>query len=297
MHKFNYLLGTMRPPFLILTPACVSVGIGTAYWQTHHLNWGYILLVLLGAVASHICVNVFNEYFDFKTNLDAHTQRTPFSGGSGTLQTRPELGRAALALACLSFAIVAAVGIFFTVVRGWQLIPLGLLGLFLLVTYTPWLTRNPIACLLAPGLGFGVLMVMGVHFALTGSYSWTAFLASLTPTCLVSDLLLLNQFPDVEADRGIGRRHYPILIGRKASAIIYGVLLLTVYVSVVVGILLGLLPIFSALALLTVFIAWRTYRGSRLNAENIPGLVPSMGMNVVLNLLTPLLLAVGLIIG
>ena len=192
---------------------------------------------------------------------------------------------------------MAAIGIFFTLVQGWQLIPLGLIGLFLLVAYTPWLTRNPILCLLAPGLGFGILMVMGVHFAMTGTYTWTAFLASLTPTCLVSDLLLLNQFPDVEADRGIGRKHYPILIGRKTSAVIYGLLLLTVYVSIVAGILLGLLPLLSGLALLTVFIAWRTYRGSRLYAENIPALIPSMGMNVVLNLVTPVLLAIGLILG
>lgn len=41
-------------------------------------------------------------------------------------------------------------------------------------------------------------MVMGTHFALTGEYSATAGLASLVPFFLVSDLLLLNQFPDVE---------------------------------------------------------------------------------------------------
>jgi 1,4-dihydroxy-2-naphthoate polyprenyltransferase len=297
MNKAKYLIGPMRLPFVILTPACVSVGVATAYWQTHHLNVGYVFLVLIGGLASHICVNVFNEYFDYKTTLDARTERTPFSGGSGTLQARPELGRATLALACLSFLIVALVGVFFTVLRGWALLPLGILGLFLLVAYTPWLTRNPFTCLIAPGLGFGVLMVMGIHFALTGTYTWTAFLASLVPTCLVSNLLLLNQFPDVNADRSIGRKHYPILIGRKASSIIYGALLLLTYLSVIVGILLRLLPIYSGLALLTIFLAWRAFRGSRLNADNPPALIPFMGMNVVLNLLTPVLLTAGLFLG
>jgi 1,4-dihydroxy-2-naphthoate octaprenyltransferase len=297
MSTMKFLLGPMRLPFLLLTPACVVVGIGTAYWQTGRFNWLPILLVLIGALSAHISVNVFNEYFDFKSRLDARTQRTPFSGGSGTLQARPELEKATLALASLSFMITAAVGLFFVWLRGWQLLPLGIIGLLLLVTYTTWLTPNPILCLIAPGLGFGVLMVMGTHFALTGTYTWTAFVASLVPTFLVSNLLLLNQFPDVEADRSIGRKHFPIVIGNKASSTLYGVLLLLTYLSVILGIIFGLLPVWSALSLLTAFLAWRAYHGARQYSENIPALIPSMGINVILDLVTPVLLAIGLFIG
>jgi 1,4-dihydroxy-2-naphthoate octaprenyltransferase len=141
-----------------------------------------------------------------------------------------------------------------------------------------------------------VLMVMGTHFALTGTYTWTAFIASLVPTFLVSDLLLLNQFPDVEADRRVGRRNFPIVIGRVASAGIYGALLLMVYVSIGAGVVLGLLPVWSLLAVVTAAVAWKAYRGAKQNAENIPGLIPSMGMNVIVNLAAPILLAVGLFI-
>ncbi|MEW5871045.1 MAG: prenyltransferase [Chloroflexota bacterium] len=294
MNTFKTLLGTMRPPFLLLAPACVVVGIGTAYWQSGALHWGQVLLVLVGGLAAHITVNVFNEYFDFKSGLDAQTQRTPFSGGSGTLQAVPNLARATLVLACSALAITALVGLYFTWLRGWQLLPLGLLGLLLLVTYTIWWVNNPILCLVAPGLGFGVLMVMGTHFALTGAYTWTSFLASLTPTFLVSNLLLLNQFPDVEADRGIGRRHFPITIGRQASSSLYGLFLLLTYLSILAGVILGLLPPFCLLALLTAIIAWRAYQISRQSAEQIPALLPAMGMNVLINLATPLLLALGL---
>jgi 1,4-dihydroxy-2-naphthoate octaprenyltransferase len=297
MEKLKYLLGTMRPAFLTLPPVCVAVGVGTAYWETRTINLWQVLLVLIGAISAHICVNVFNEYFDYRSGLDAQTQRTPFSGGSGTLPARPDLEKATLALACISFAITALVGLYFVWLRGWQLLPLGIFGMFLLVAYTIWLAYNPITSLVAPGLGFGVLMVMGTHFALTGTYTWTAFIASLVPTFLVSNLLLLNQFPDVEADQSIGRRHYPITIGRTASSTIYGVLLLLTYLSVIVGVILLQLPIFSLLVLFSVPLAWRAYRGSRQNAVNIPALVPSMGVNVIINLVTPLLLAIGLFIG
>ena len=297
MSKMKLLFGPMRVPFLLLPPACVAVGAGTAYWQTQAISLPQILLILLGALSSHICVNVFNEYFDYKSGLDAQTQRTPFSGGSGTLQTNPEIVRGVLFLAIASLLITAAIGFYFVWLRGWLLLPLGILGILLLVTYTIWWAYNPILCLIAPGLGFGVFMVMGTHFCLTGSYSWISFVASLVPTFLVSDLLLLNQFPDVDADKSIGRKHFPITIGRQASAAIYGIFLLLTYVSVVVGVTFALLPRYSLLALLTIIPAWKAYRGAYQNAENIPALIPSMGLNVVINLTTPILLAVGLFIG
>ncbi|MBN1147113.1 MAG: prenyltransferase [Anaerolineales bacterium] len=297
MSTFKSLLGTMRIPFLILTPACVSVGVGTAFWQASTLNWLHVVWILIGALSAHIGVNVFNEYFDFKSGLDAKTQPTPFSGGSGTLPARPELEKPTLYLAVAAFTVTAAIGLYFTWLRGWQLLLVGIPGLLLLVTYTTWWVYNPILCLVAPGLGFGVAMVMGTHFALTGAYSWTAFVASLTPTFLVSNLLLLNQFPDVEADQSIGRKHFPITIGRKASSNLYGLFLLLTYISIIIGVILKLLPAPSLIALLTAILAWRAYQGARQNVENVPGLIPSMGMNVIINLATPVLLAIGIFLG
>jgi 1,4-dihydroxy-2-naphthoate octaprenyltransferase len=296
MNTIKPLFGSMRPPFLVLAPMCVAVGVGTAYWQNGQVNWLHALLIVIGAVSAHVSVNVFNEYFDFRSGLDAKTQRTPFSGGSGTLQAHPELAKQALALGWLTFAITAGVGAYFTVLRGWQLLPLGIFGLLLLVTYTIWWAYHPVLCLLAPGLGFGVLMVMGTHFALTGSYSLTSLMASLAPTFLVSDLLLLNQFPDAEADKTIGRRHFPITLGRKTSSRIYVAFLALSYLSIVLGVTLNLLPTWSLLGLLTGIFAIQAGSGALKHAENIPALIPSMGMNVIINLLTPLLVAVGLFI-
>lgn len=297
MNTFKSLLGTMRVPFLVLTPACVAVGVGTAYWQTGELNWFHVLLVLIGALSAHISVNAFNEYYDFKSGLDSRTIRTPFSGGSGTLPANPQMERATFWLAWISFFIVIAIGIYFVSLQGWPLIPIGVLGLILILFYTTVLVYHPILCLFAPGMGFGLLMVMGTHFALTGTYSWTAFVASLLPMFLVSNLLLLNQFPDVEADQSVGRRHFPMMLGRKVSSALYGLFLVFAYFSVIVGVLFGLLPSFSLAALLTAILAWRAYQGAQQNAENIPALFPSMGMNVIINLTTPVLLTVGLFIG
>ena len=290
------LLGPMRLPFLVLPPACVLLGIGTALWTKGEISVLHTVIAFVGALAAHISVNALNEYYDFKSGLDSRTVPTPFSGGSGTLQASPEAAPSAWVTGLATLALTALVGIYFLFVWGWALLPLGLLGLILVYTYTNWLTRSPLLCLIAPGLGFGTLMVMGTDFVLTGSYTWTAFVASLVPFFLVSNLLLLNQFPDAEADESVGRRHYPIVIGRRASSLIFGAFLLGTYLAIIIGWALDLLPVAALLGLLTVVIAVPLGLGAYRNADDLEKLMPSLGLNVLLIVLTPILVAVGLII-
>lgn len=291
------IFGPMRLPFLILTPACVLLGAATASWSGAEINLYYLVLAFVGAVASHISVNALNEYHDFKSGLDFNTKPTPFSGGSGTLPKNPDKAQVALITGLISLVVIAIVGIYFLYVRGLWLLPVGLLGIVTIVAYTKWLTRTPFLCLIAPGLGFGPLMVMGTDFALSGSYSWTSFVASLVPFFLVSDLLLLNQFPDVEADRGVGRHHFPIAIGREASVRLYVIFLVGAYLAIIFGYITGNLPLTGFLALGSIIIAVPTVKGVARFANDVPRLIPYMGRNVVIIILTPVLLAIGLFIG
>lgn len=297
MEKPQDLFGPMRPPFLLLPPVCVALGASTAAWTGVRINLLHLLVVLIGALAAHISVNALNEYFDFRSGLDLRTQPTPFSGGSGTLPGRPQAAGLALATGLVSLGIAALVGIYFLFVQGLGLLPLGLLGLVVIVSYTPWLTRNPLLCLVAPGLGFGTFMVMGADFCLSGSYSWPAFFASLVPFFLVTNLLLLNQFPDVEADRTVGRRHLLIVAGPRTSSLVYAAMLLGAYLSIVAGWVFGMLPAWALLGLLTLPLSVRAAQGAYQYGGQIERLVPYLAQNVLITLLTPLLTAIGIFIG
>jgi len=290
------ILGPMRLPFLVLNPACVLLGIATAHWSGYEINLLYVLLIFIGAISAHISVNALNEYDDFKTGLDFKTEKTPFSGGSGTLPDHPDMAGSALAIGIITLSITILIGIYFLFVLGIWLLPLGLFGIIIIVTYTRLLTKSPLACLVAPGIGFGPLMVMGTHFVLTSSYSLASFVASLVPFFLVSDLLLLNQFPDLVPDRETGRKHLVIVLGRKAGAKVYGIFLICAFLSVIFGYVSGILPLGALLPLVLLALAIPTLRGVVRNAENIPELMPYMGKNVVLNILTPVFLAIGLFI-
>jgi 1,4-dihydroxy-2-naphthoate octaprenyltransferase len=291
------ILGPIRVPFLALTPACVLLGLGTAVRTAGSVSTFHVVLALVGAISAHISVNAFNEYFDFKSGLDARTERTPFSGGSGVLPKNPEMARTALTVAMIALTFTGLLGIYFSFVRGITLLPLGVLGLFIIVAYTPWLTRHPVLCLIAPGLGFGPLMVMGTHFVLTGQYSWVAFFVSMVPFFLVSDLLLLNQFPDTEADQSVGRRHILIVLGRPHGSLIYSLFLVLAYLTILAGVYWEYLPKASLLGLATLVIAIPVSLGTMRYAENTPKLVPYLGLNVLINLATLVLVAVGLFVG
>jgi 1,4-dihydroxy-2-naphthoate octaprenyltransferase len=297
MSEIRYLLGPMRIPFVILTPACVFLGFGSAVWTKGGVNLFHLLLVLIGAISAHISVNALNEYADFKSGLDFKTTRTPFSGGSGTLPRRPEKARVALVTSMTAFAITGLIGLYFVYAIGFMLLPLGVLGALVILSYTMWLTRNPLLCLIAPGLGFGPLMVMGTGFVLSGGYSWTAFLSSLVPFFLVSNLLLLNQFPDVEADRRVGRRHVPIVLGKRVSTLIFGVFLLPSYFSIALGVYLKHMPPASLIGLVSIVVAIPTLVGVFRWADDTRKLLPYMGLNVTLVIATPILVGIGLLIG
>jgi 1,4-dihydroxy-2-naphthoate octaprenyltransferase len=298
MSKAALILGPMRPPFLILAPACTLAGISVAFWRMDgQINWWFAALCILGAVAAHISVNALNEYFDFKSGLDAKTRRTPFSGGSGTLPANPQAAGYAFITGIVGLAVVAAIGAIFTIQRGWGIVPLGLLGMLVIYIYTFWLLKFPFLSLISPGLGFGTLVVMGTDFVLTGSFSFPGFLVSLVPFFLVNNLLLLNQFPDVEADRTTQRRHYPITIGRKASAKIFISFYALAYLVILVGVVIFHTPYLSLLGLLTLVLAIPAGLCALRNAVDIPKLMPALGQNVLVNILTPVLVAIGFFIG
>lgn len=288
-----------RPQFLLLTPACFSIGVGTAAWVKGGLSalpWGYVILAFIGALCAHIATNVLNDYFDFTSGLDLKTRPTPFSGGSGILPRGLMSSDNALILGLAALSLTAAIGIFFWVVRGWGILPLGLVGILLVIFYSPWVTKRPFLCLIAPGLGFGPLMVMGTHYVLTGRYDYVALLASLIPGLLVSNLLLLNQFPDVEADASVNRRHILIIFGRTAGAWVYAAFALGAFAWVALAWIMGYFPAGTLLALLLLPLALATVKGVIQNAEQIKRLIPYLGKNVIYTLATPLLLGIGFMI-
>lgn len=292
------LLGVIRAPFLLLVPASLAPAFAIAWRHTGTLDTTAAILVIVAGLAAHIAVNALNEYEDFRSGLDFTTTRTPFSGGSGTLVAHASFAPIALSIALLALLITFAIGVYFVRQLGSAVVIPGLIGVAIIVAYTRWINRFPLLCLFAPGIGFGFLMVNLAVLGLTGRTYPSSLWVSLPITLLVSNLLLVNQLPDIDADRQAGRRHIAIAWGTAWASRSAALLLLGTYLTILVGWLVGALPALCLLGLCTIpLAAFVAVRVGTFDPDSPAALIPAQGMNVVLTLTTPLLLAAGLIWG
>lgn len=293
--QLTLLLKTFRPPFLILSPICIFLGVSASIYEGHTFDSFLLILILLGALCAHISVNTLNEYLDFTSGLDLHTTKTSFSGGSGTLPSHPELARTVLNIGIITILITITIGIYLVYLRGFSILPYGLIGIVLIATYTTWLNRSPFLCLIAPGLGFGPLMVVGTYVILNGRTSILVWLVSLVPFFLLNNLLLLNQYPDRKADENSGRKTLPIVYGLTFSSIVYTLFMLISYGLILFLCLIGYFPRTSIIALAPMVAAVFALYGAFKYSQDLASHPQYLAANVMAALLTPLLFGISLL--
>jgi 1,4-dihydroxy-2-naphthoate octaprenyltransferase len=229
-------------PFLsaVIMPALAGGAFVSSYMASGSAAFGfnmlYFLLTLTGLMLLHLGSNVMNDYFDVKDGTDGANNDyfMQYSGGSRavelrliTLEGTQKLG---MGLILASFLI----GIFLALNVGLEALLIGLTGLFLGYYYT----APPLRLVARKGLGelaitlaFGPLITLGVGFVLTQQLSAGAFLVGLPLGLLTANILLINQFPDAEADATTGKNHLVVTYGKEASTWIYFAILTGAFVS------------------------------------------------------------------
>ncbi len=279
----------IRAPFLLLAIVLVLLGGATA-WHDQVFNGWRFCLTMLGVVLAHVAVNLFNEVSDYRTGIDFHTKRTPFSGGSGNLQKGLTSLRAVRMAAGGSLLAAFAIGFYLSWAVGWVLMVYMVIGGLAIVFYTSHLARWLMGELVA-GLCLGTLVVLGTYYAQAGILSPGVIWVSIPPGILTGLLLLLNEFPDVEADRRGGRRNLVIMLGWKRAAGVYTVALAAGYLLLALGIILGRVPITVLLAGLTLPLAGQAAFRAWKYGDCREKMTPALGANVGVVLGTNLLLA------
>jgi len=282
------VLGVARAPFL---PLAVLLAASGGLAQTAGKpDLARLLLGVIGLVAAHVLVNVLNELSDDASGLDRETQRTPFSGGSGALQARRITRRGAQTVAFISGTVALTVAfIALGVYREWGLVPVIAVGAICIFFYTPWLLRIGLGEA-AAGLGLGGLPVIGVALLQGGALQPAVIIVAIASTAMTFNLLLFNSIPDAAPDYRVGRRSLVHRVGVVGAARIgiaaWGVATL----AIGYGLMRGALPpgtwlaAVPAIAFIVPEFRW-TLAGAPL-----PVPIPVLGLNVVHNLATHLLL-------
>ncbi len=305
MTKLQIWLAQTRANFLLLAVFLVAIGLAYAakYGPETSFNWWHATLIMLGTISAHASVNLFNELSDYYTKIDFLTRRTPFSGGSGMLtqgKTKPAQVKSA-AVVTLLFA--AGVGAYFSLTAHWTVALISVIGAFTIVFYTNKLSKILMGELFA-GIALGSLVVLGAYIAMNGTPAASiseiipleVWLISIPPGILTALLLLLNEFPDVEADKTGGRKHLVIKFGKKASARIYIAGMLAAFAVILLLPPAGISSFWLYLALLPLPIALKASQIAFKHGEDPEKLMPALGMNVMVVLATDLLIAIAVII-
>jgi 1,4-dihydroxy-2-naphthoate octaprenyltransferase len=272
----------------------VLIGIAAAF-RRGHFHWLQSILLMIGVILAHVSVNLFNELSDFLTGIDSHTVRTPFSGGSGSLQSGNTSYKGVSVTAGVSLLVAAGIGVYFCFASGWLIlvfmIPGGVAILFYTSFFAKWLFGEFIS-----GLTLGSFVVMGTFYALTGTLGKEVILLSIPPGILTALLLFLNEFPDQHADRLGGRRHLVIYFGSQRASVIYIVALAAVYVIIIGLAVLGNSPLTILISLITLPLAFKSARTVKEHHDDPKKMIPALAANVGVVILTDLLLAVGYLI-
>lgn len=284
----------MRAAFLPASVIPVALGTAIAWYHLGAVNAGYFILALIGGLSLHIGSNIINDYLDHKNGNDEANKEflRPFSGGSRMIQMGLLSPMEVLAEALFFFLIASFIGLYFAWTKGPFILVLGFVGLMSGYFYTgksfSWLKMGIGEILI--GLNFGPLMALGAYYVQTQQFSWLPVLASVPVGILITAVLYVNEFPDYNADKAVGKLTWVVRLGKKKAAILLSAGLLALYAFVVLSVIEKSLPATTLLILITIPMAYRAIHYTLTYYKSPTDMAPGNAHTASLHLLVGLLL-------
>lgn len=236
--KIKIWLECFRPRTLPVSLSGVIIAIGLAKWH-QHFQWIPAMLCLTFALLAQIASNTANEYFDYLQGTDKPGRVGPRRGvteGDIKPETLRNMTFGLLAVACIVGCCLIPYG-------GWWLLPVGIIIALAALAYS----TGPYP-LSYHGLGeltvfifFGIVPVNLTYYVMALRFDPLVLLFSIAIGLMGVNVLLINNYRDVEDDRAAGKNTQTVMRGRPVTAFAY------------------LLNGYTAMAILAVFwfmIAW-----------------------------------------
>ncbi|MFC4735789.1 1,4-dihydroxy-2-naphthoate octaprenyltransferase [Bacillus daqingensis] len=292
----------LRPLSLTASLVPVLVGAAAAFGLAGLFSWTLFLLTLFAALAVQAGTNMINDYLDAERDAENTGSLRPFTGGSRMIQLgliqKQDMGFFGVLLT----AAAAVVGIGLAAVSGPLLLLLIAYGLTAGFFYTgregrfSFINASPGLAEFFIATTYGAAMTAGTFYIQTGYFSAEIWLLSIPIAALVTNVLLINQFPDAESDSRTDKRTLVVRIGRRqAKNVVFGLFGLAV-VSVLLLPLVTAVPFSFYLVLLAVPFLFQAVRYIRAHYDSsATDLVPGNAHTAIFHLMTGLLAAITLI--
>jgi 1,4-dihydroxy-2-naphthoate polyprenyltransferase len=295
----RYFFAT-RPAFLTATMAACLLGFASANFGNVPMQWSLLVLTLVLATILHASVNVLNDYFDALNGTDnINVERVyPFTGGSRFIQNQLLSLKQTLQFAYILLAVVIISGIWLVARVGVGLLMIGVVGVFLGWAYSASPLRLNSRGLgeLAVMLGF-LGVTIGADFVQRGTFSFEPILIGFPYALLVTNLLFINQFPDIKADAIVGKRHLVVLLKPELAVYLYPLLVLGSIFWVLNLVVIHRLPALSMLSTLPMLLSFRAAWVLKRFAKQPAQLRPAIQLTIVAMLSHALILSIILFFG
>jgi 1,4-dihydroxy-2-naphthoate octaprenyltransferase len=274
-----------------LPAAVVPVAVGTAVAVGEGIVVWRFLAALVVALAIQVGTNFANDYQDGVRGTD-DVRVGPIRLVASGLASASAVRTAALG----SFAVAAVFGLALAAAVGWELLLVGLVSFAAGWLYTGG--PKPYGYL---GLGevfvfifFGLVATVGSAYVQTGEVTALAVCAAVPVGLLATALLVVNNLRDIPTDTEAGKRTLAVRLGDRTTRIMYVTMIVDVFLLVIVLAVTARTP--ALLALLGIVFAIPPLRRVLAGAKG-PDLIPVLGATGKAQLVTGLLLALGLALG
>lgn len=218
MRKITIWIEAMRLRTLPVSVAGVIAGIGFAF-MAGTFEWKPATLCLAFAILAQIASNFANEYYDFKGGLDRRGRQGPRRG-----VTEGDISPRAMRNATfLTLAAACAVGLGLVAWGGWWLVAVGVfIGLGVLAYSTgPYPLSHHGLGEVAVVFFFGIIPVNFTFYLQTGLWDLTVFIGSVSVGLMGANVLIVNNYRDIDDDRAVGKRTSAVIFGRGAVSTAY----------------------------------------------------------------------------
>lgn len=272
MNKLQLFMKASRIQVIPIMLIPVVLGaLGSYVWDgTFHPL--LLIITLIGSSAAHLFSNMINDLWDYRSGVDVAAKETEglISTNSGFLANGVMTVRTFSIMTWSLFGLGMLCAIILSIISGWWAFVLGLIGGMIAYFYVGPPLRfgyrgkgySEIAILLS----FGVLPIAGSYYVQTGTFDYRAILLSL-PIGLLTTLILFNHhFLHWQADKQSGKNTLVVVWGEARALNFSRLLLFLAYGTLLLCVVLGILPLYALLAMLTVIPVYQVY--GRLHRNN-----------------------------
>ncbi|MHA2274733.1 MAG: 1,4-dihydroxy-2-naphthoate polyprenyltransferase [Candidatus Kariarchaeaceae archaeon] len=220
-----------RPKTLPAAVTPVIVGSALAFYS-ESFKLIPALSCMLGALLLQVAANMANDYYDFKKGSDTSERIGPMRVTASGLLTPKELLRGLLFVILISIVN----GLYLIWISGIIILVIGVTSIISLMAYSGLRISYGYY-----GLGdffvftyFGILAVTGTYYVQMGEFDQIALWGSLPSGFLITAILVVNNYRDIETDRATGKRTLAVIMGRNVTRIYFISLLILSYCVLIV---------------------------------------------------------------